>query len=46
MELTRAYLHKIEMKLVGLCEDDDTNKETIKEEVIENFTDLMSNVRM
>lgn len=40
MKITRNYLHKIEMELVNLCEDN----ENIKEAIISKFTDLMSEV--
>ena len=38
MELTRNYLHKIEMDLVNLCEDK-------REAIINYFTDIMGDVR-
>ena len=37
-ELTREYLHKIEMELVNLCEDN----EIMREAIINKFTDLMN----
>jgi len=40
MEITKEYLHKIEMELVNLCEDNEMMKETI----INKFTDLISKV--
>lgn len=41
MKLTRKYLHKIEMELVELCEDN----EVMREAIIEKFTDLMNKVK-
>jgi len=38
MELTKKYLHKIEMDLINLCEDN----EIMKESIINYFTDLIS----
>ena len=40
MEITRKYLHKIEMELVSLCEDN----EVMRESIINKFTDLMDKV--
>ena len=40
MKITRKYLHKIEMDLVNLCEDN----EVMKEAIINKFTDLMGEV--
>jgi hypothetical protein len=40
MELTRQYLHKIEMELIELCEDN----EIMKESIINKFTDLMNKI--
>lgn len=39
--ITRKYLHKIEMDLVNLCEDN----EVMKEAIINYFTDLMNEVK-
>lgn len=36
--ITRQKLHKVEMELVNLCEDN----EVMKEAIINSFTDLMS----
>jgi len=41
MKLTRKYLHKIEMELVNLCEDN----EVMKEAIIDKFTNLMDEVK-
>ena len=41
MEITRKYLHEIEMELVNLCEDNTVMREAI----INKFTDLMNEVK-
>ena len=41
--LTRQYLHKLEMELVDLCEDN-KDKEVMREAIIDKFTDLMNRV--
>jgi len=41
MKITKEYLHKIEMELVDLCEDN----EVMKEAIINKFTDLMSKIK-
>ena len=41
MKITRKYLHRIEMELVDLCEDN----EVMKEAIIDKFTNLMSGVK-
>ena len=41
MKITKKYLHKIEMELVNLCEDN----ETMREAIINKFTNLMSEVK-
>ena len=41
MKITRSYLHKIEMDLVYLAEDN----EVMKEAIINMFTDLMDKVK-
>jgi hypothetical protein len=38
--ITRKDLHKVEMELVTLCEDN----EVMKEAIINKFTDLMNEV--
>jgi len=48
MELTKKELHKIEMELVNLCEDEIEQTEfhnKIKEAIINKFTDLMSKIK-
>lgn len=40
MKLTKQYLHKIEMGLVNLCEDN----EVMREAIISGFTDLINEV--
>lgn len=39
--ITRQKLHKIEMDLVNMCEDN----EVMKEEIINYFTDLMDEIK-